>query len=160
MYHACELISENFLRLVYLFILERAKSVNLIHRQEREQSQAFLYVCVVYISPILVELIRRSFFGVEPKRAGFGLAHFFAVALQKQSERHAKRCFLLLTANKVCACEYITPLIVSAHLQSAAVFTIELEEIVRLHKHVVELEESKTFLHSALVAFCRKHSVY
>ena len=67
---------------------------------------------------------------------------------------------LLLAPDKVCAAQYVAPLVVAAHFKHAAVFLVQHKEVVALHQHVSHFKECKAALHTQLVAIGRKHSVY
>lgn len=70
-----------------------------------------------------------------------------------------QRRLLLFSADKVCARKHIGPLVVATALQYATVFAVEHQEVVRLHKHIVEFEEGQTLFKALLVALRRKHTV-
>ena len=66
---------------------------------------------------------------------------------------------MLLAADQIRAGQHVAPLIVAAHLQTAAVVLKELQEVVALHQHVVELQEGQAALQTLLVALGRQHAV-
>ena len=138
-----------FLHFLYLF-----------DRNECEHLQALDNVSVTNVSPILIELVWRSLFRVEPYSALFCLAHFLALRVKKQSDSHCISVLAKLLSDKLSTAQHISPLIVTAELHITAVILEKSVEIVGLHYHVVELKESKTPFHSLLVALECKHLVY
>ena len=66
---------------------------------------------------------------------------------------------MLLAADQIRAGQHVAPLIVAAHFQTAAVVLEELQEVVALHQHVVELQEGQAALQTLLVALGRQHAV-
>ena len=65
-----------------------------------------------------------------------------------------------LTADQFCPCQHIAPLVITAELQVTSVVLEQLIEIIRLHDHVVKLQETQSFFHSLLVTLCCQHTVY
>ena len=66
---------------------------------------------------------------------------------------------LELFAYQVYSRDYISPLIVAAHLQTAIAGLRQMVEIVRLEQHVVKLDEIEAGFHPDFVAFGGKHPV-
>ena len=132
----------------------------LLDRNECEHLQALDNISVANVSPVLIELVWRSFFRVEPYSALFCLAHFLALRVKKQSDSHCISVLAKLLSNKLSTAQHISPLIVTAELHITAVILEKSVEVVGLHYHVVEFKESKTPFHSLLVALECKHLVY
>lgn len=56
--------------------------------------------------------------------------------------------------------EDIAPLIVAAHFKLTAVFAVQAEEVIALHKHVAEFEEGQPAFETLFVTFRAKHFVH
>src|SRR5208282_1241175 len=56
--------------------------------------------------------------------------------------------------------DYIAPLVVTAHLQPAAVLSGQIIEIVCLEQHIVELNEIQAGFEADFIAFGGKHPVH
>ena len=93
--------SQHFLGRIDFLIPQRAQSADFLHRQERQQRQAFCNVGIIHIAPVLVEIVGRSFFRVQPKRALLGLAHLASVAGRQQGKGKAERRFGFLAPDQV-----------------------------------------------------------
>ena len=78
---------------------------------------------------------------------------------QQQLEGQREGGLLVLAAYEVRAGEHVGPLIVAAALQRHVVAVVELQEVVGLHQHVVELQEGQAALQALLVALRRQHAV-
>ena len=64
-----------------------------------------------------------------------------------------------LPADELGATQHIAPLVIAAELHVAAVVLEEVVEVVRLHDHVVELQEAEALLHPLLIALGPEHVV-
>ena len=133
--------------------------MHLLHGQEGQQREALLHVSIVDVAPILIELVRRRLVRIEPERAARRLAHLLAIALREQTVREAVDLHVLLAAVQLDACDDVRPLVIATHLQLAAVAAVQLEEVVGLHRHVIELEEREALLPARLVGIGREHAV-
>ena len=153
------LICEDLLGSIDLLSLGCREATHFIHRKIGEQGETDLDIGIVDIAPVLVEVIGRGFLGIEPECAARCLAHLRAIALCQQLIRESEHRDILLAAAELDTCDDIRPLIISAHFQLAAIAFVELEEIIRLHNHIVELEEGQPLLPALLIAFCRKHTI-
>ena len=78
---------------------------------------------------------------------------------QQQLEGQREGGLAVLAANQVRAGEHVGPLVVAAALERHAVAVVELQEVVALHQHVVELQERKAPLQALLVALGGEHAV-
>ena len=154
-----EFEGENFLGAVELAAFPLVHLVDLLERQERQHTDALEHVRVAHIAPVLVELERRRLIGVEPDSALRGLAHLLALGVHKQRDGHCMRVLAELAANQLRAAEHIRPLVVAAELHVAAVMLEQVVKIIRLHDHVVELEERQALFHALLVALGAQHVV-
>ena len=151
----CQLKCKDFFRFVKLC------SFPFIHCvKECQHTDTFENVSISYISPILVKLKWGSLVWIKPYRTALCFAHLLSFGVQKQCNCHSRSIFSKFTTNQLCTCKHIAPLIISAKFQITAVFLEQLIEIIRLHDHVVELEEAKPFFHSLLVTLCCQHTVY
>ena len=61
--------------------------------------------------------------------------------------------------DKFSTAKHIAPLVVTAELHITTVFFVEIVEVVTLHNHIVEFEETKTLFHTLFVTFRTKHIV-
>lgn len=77
--------------------------------------------------------------GVQPDRAGFGLAELGAVGLGDQREGQAEAGHAELPADQVGAGGDVAPLVGAADLQLAALLAPQPVEVVGLQQHVAEL---------------------
>ena len=155
-----KLVCEHFLLFIYAAVVPLLHLGNLIERNEGEHLYALHDVGVVYVAPVLVELVWRGLVFVKPYCALGCLAHLLALAVEQQGDRHGIGVFAALLADKLGAGEHVAPLVVAAELHVAAVVLVQIPEVVCLHYHVVELEEGKALLHALLVALCTQHVVY
>src|SRR5262249_2616268 len=96
-------------------------------------------VAIVGVQPELVELERRGEPGVEPDRAGFGLAELGPRRRRQQRPDETVRLRRTLPANQIDARRDVAPLIGGAHLQHAGVALEQLEEVARLQEEIAEL---------------------
>ena len=135
------LVGQHFFSFVDSSVLEGCQTMYLVHRQIGQQCQAVFNIAVVNIAPVLVEIVGRGLFGIQPQGTLFGFAHFFAFAVGQKLAGHAVSGLLLLAANQLYAAQHIGPLVVAAQLHNAAIILMQLPEIVGLHNHIVELEE-------------------
>ncbi len=150
---------EYFLSLVELSTFPFFHFEYLLNRQERKHFQALDNVRIVDVSPVLEEIERRSFFGIEPNCTLFGLAHFLALGVEQQGNGHCVGVLAELLADKLRTAKHIRPLVVAAELHIAAVICEQLVEVVALHYHIVELKERQSALHTLFVALKRQHFV-
>ena len=118
------------------------------------------HVGIADVSPILIELIRRGFLRIEPDGALLGFAHLFAFAVLQQFHGQTEYFFSVAAAVQFDAADDVAPLIVAAQLHDAAILTVEHEEIVTLHQHIVQLEERETPLQALLIAFRGQHPIH
>ena len=95
------------------------------------------------VAPELPELVGRQHLGVEPDRAAGGLAHLAPVRGGQERRGQAEDLGARDAAGQVDAVDDVAPLVRAAHLQEAAVAAVELQEVVGLQDHVVELEEAQ-----------------
>ena len=65
-----------------------------------------------------------------------------------------------LAADKLSAPQHVGPLIVPAKLHVTSIVLEHMVEIVRLHDHIVKLQEGQPLFHSLLVALRPKHVVH
>ncbi len=115
------------------------KFLNPFARQKRKRFQIAIHVAVVGIIPVLIELIGRRQFGVEPDIPRFGLAEFLSARRGEQREHHRVRLALPLAPNQIRARRDIAPLVTAADLQRAIIAVKQFQIIVRLHQAVREL---------------------
>ena len=80
---------------------------------------------------------------------------------QKKLESTGKCFFVFFFPDKICTAEHIAPLVITAHLQAASITMKQLQEIIALHKHVCEFQETETVFscHPGFIAFCGQHAV-
>src|SRR5436190_494532 len=107
-----------------------------IARHQRKNPDVFFYIFVRSIQPELVELIRGSFFRIEPYIPAFCLAEFCSVGFfyQRSSKR---KCFSsTLPPDELSARYYVAPLIAAAHLHFYIFVLPQVIKIVTLNKLV------------------------
>ena len=155
-----QLIGQNFLSLVELAALPLIHFVNLLQRQESQHSDTLEYVRVAYVPPILVEIIGRSLVGVQPNRAGGGLAHFLALRVHEQGDGHGIGVLAQLAADQLRTAQHIAPLVVTAELHVAPHGLKHVVEVIGLHDHIVKFQEAQALFHPLLIAFSPQHVVY
>ena len=137
---------QHLLGLVDLAALQRRKLVDLADRQDREQLEKFDDVGVLGVAPVLPEIIGRELVGVEPHRALGGLAHLVAGGGGEQRRGQREQLRRAHAAAEVDAVDDVAPLVRAAHLQAAAGAPRQLDEVVGLADHVVELDEAHLLL--------------
>ena len=137
---------EHFLRFVDLRALERREALDLVERQHGEQFQEAGDVGVLGVAPVLPVVVGAHLIGVEPHRAGRGLAHLGARRRGDQRRGQREQLRAVQPAAEIDAVDDIAPLVRAAHLQHAAVAAVQLDEIVGLQDHVIEFEERQLLL--------------
>ena len=65
--------------------------------------------------------------------------HLLSLRIQKQGDGHSVCILAQLPADQFCTAQHVGPLVVAAELHIAAVFLVQLIEVIALHNHVVEL---------------------
>ena len=156
---ACELISQDLLCFVELAALPLVHLIDLLERKEGHHAQALKDIRVADVAPVLVEIVRARLVGIQPYGALCRLAHLLSFGVEKKGDGHGVCVLLKLSADQVRAGEHVAPLVVAAELHLAAVFLVQVEEVIGLHQHVVELEEGKAPLKALLIAACAQHFV-
>ena len=137
-YQRGQLISKDLFRLVELASFPLVHLIDLLKRQECQHTQAFQDICVCDVSPVLVEIERRSLVRIKPYGAALGLTHLLALGVEQQSDRHCVCIFAELAADQLGTAKHVAPLVIASKLHVAAVFLVQCVEIVALHDHVVE----------------------
>lgn len=99
-------------------------------------------ICICHISPVLIEVKRRSLVWIKPYRTGLCFSHFLSFRVQKQCDRHRTCILSQFPADQFCSCQHVAPLVIPAKLQVTSVFLVQCIEIVRLHDHVVKFQET------------------
>ena len=153
-------IGQHLFRFVDFFVFVRSQTADFLHRQEGQQRQAFFHVRVVHIAPVLIEIIRRTFFRIQPQGALFRFAHFAAVTGGKQLTGNAESRFLVFAANQFHTGQHVGPLVVAAHFQHTVIVLMQRIKIIRLHDHVVKLKERQALVPTFLIALGRQHVVH
>ena len=133
--------------------------LDFLHRHKGQHLQALDHVCVVDISPVLVELIGGSLSRIQPYSAFFRLTHFLPLGIEQQGNGHGISVLAQLLADQLRTSQHICPLVISAKLHITAVILEQAVEVVGLHNHVVEFQECESPLHSLLIAFKGQHLV-
>ena len=132
----------------------------LVHGQVGQQGQAVFHITVVHITPVLIKIVGRGLFGVQPQGALFGFAHFFALAIGQELAGHAVGRLLHLATNQLHATQHVGPLVVAAQFHNAIVILMQLPEVIGLHNHVVEFKEGQALFPTFFEAFSGEHAVY
>ena len=140
------LVGQHLLGVVDLGAFKPLQPRDLIHRQVGEQLQELDDVGVLGVAPHLPVVIRAQSVGVQPDRAADALAHLLARGGGKQRCGQAKGLLALHAPDQLDAVDDVAPLIGAAHLQGTAQPAVQLDEVGRLHRHVVELEEAHRLL--------------
>ena len=113
--------------------------LDLLNGDKGQKLHALDDIGVIHVPPVLEEIVRRGLFRIQPDCAGLGLAHLFALGVQKEGNGHGAGVLPQLLPDQLRAAQHIAPLVVAAELQVAAVPLVEAEEVVALHDHVVKL---------------------
>ena len=137
---------EHFFRFVDLGALERREALDLVERQHGEQFQKAGDVGVLGVAPILPVVVGAHLIGIEPHRAGRGLAHLGARRRGDQRRSQREELRTVQPAAEIDAVDDVAPLVRAAHLQHAAVAAEQFDEIVGLQDHVIEFEERQLLL--------------
>ena len=126
--------------------LQRGELGDLGKRQRGEQFEKARDVAVLGVAPVLPVVVRANQIGIEPDRAGGGLAHLGARGGGDQRRGQREHLRAVHAAAEIDAGNDVAPLIGAAHLQRAAVALVEFDEIVGLQHHVIEFEERQFLL--------------
>ena len=137
---------QHLLRLVHLGAVQRRKPADLVERQHGEQLEEARHVAVLGVAPVLPVVVRAHEVGVEPHRAGRGLAHLGARARGDQRRGQREQLHVRHAPAEVDAADDVAPLVGAAHLQHAAGALVQFDEVVGLQDHVVEFEERQLLL--------------
>ncbi len=156
----CQLICKDLFRRIQLRAFPPIHLINFLDRKEGQHTNAFQYVRISYVPPILIEFKRGRLIRVEPHRAALGLSHLLPFRIKKQRNRHGACILAKLPSDQLCAPQHVAPLVVPAKLHITAVFLEQHIEIIALHDHIVELKEAKPLLHPLLITFGRQHAVH
>ena len=154
-----ELVGENLLLLIDTAAVPLVHFLDGFQRQEGEHADALHHIGIIHIAPVLVELKGRGLIGIKPHSAFGGLTHLLALGVEEQGDGHGKSVISALAADELGAGEHIAPLVIAAELHIAAVMVVQVQEVIALHDHVVELQEAQTLFHALLVAFGAQHVV-
>ena len=154
-----DLIGKPLLRGVDPLVPVRAELLDFLEGKEGQKFQTVLHIVVPDVAEVLKEVVGRRLFGVEPERALGGLAHLLAVRGRQERKGHRVRLPLILSADEVCARENVRPLVVPAELEFAVELPVQDKEVIRLHEHIVELEEGEPPLVAVLKALRGEHAV-
>ena len=137
----CNFIGENFFGAINFGVFETAKAINFVHRNKRQQTQASFNVGIIDIAPVLIEIKRRNFIGVEPQRTARSLAHFRAVRFEEQFICKPVSRASGFTASEFDARDNVRPLIIAAALENTIIIAVEFIKIVSLHNHIIKFQE-------------------
>ena len=132
---------EDALRLVQIAVAPGAVAGDVRQRRKGEELEETLDVAVVRVAPVLVELVDRGLRPVQPHRALLRLAHLAAGGGGQKRQGEGAGLLRRHAADQVDAREHVRPLVVATQLQPAFFRAEEVQEIVGLQQHVVELEE-------------------
>ncbi len=108
------LIGKHFLGMVNLGTLQSSQTAHLIHRQERQKSQAFLHFHILHVSPVLIKLVGRGLLWVKPHSSLHSLAHLNALAGGQELKGQTISRLVLFSSNQLHAADDIGPLIIAA----------------------------------------------
>ncbi len=159
MYQCGQLVCKDFFCLVKLTAFPFVHLIDLLQRKEGQHTQTFQNVRICHVSPVLVEVERRSLVRIKPYCTALCFTHLLALRVEQKCDCHCISVFAELTADQLCTAEHIAPLVIAAELHVAAVFLVQCIEVVALHDHVVEFQEAQTSLHSLLVALSCQHTI-
>ena len=115
------------------------QQTNLLQGQERVELQQPFHVPVVRVHPELIELVRRRALRVEPHRSCFRLAELRARRREQEGLRQAEGLAAARLSDVLRPRQQVPLLVVSPHLQLAAVVIVEVLEVDGLQEHVGEL---------------------
>ena len=156
----CQLVGKNLLRFVYRLPSHVPKAPALPGGQESVEEEKLLHIVVGYIPPVLEKIVGAAHRRIKKHRAFLCFSHLFPIGTGNQRESESDNLPAFNTANQVHPGDNVTPLIITAYLQGAAIAAVKFEEIVGLEKLVVELDKGKTGFEPFLVGFKGKHPVY
>ncbi len=134
---------QQLLGVVDLLALQRLEAGDLRQRQLGEYLQEAADIGVLGVAPVLPEVVGAEPLGIEPHRAGGGLAHLGARGGGEQRRGQREQLGVGHAAAEIGAHDNVAPLVRAAHLQDAAMALEELHVIVGLQDHVVEFEEAE-----------------
>ncbi len=110
-------------------------------RQESEHFQVFKDLFVARIVQVLIDLVRRSLFLVEPKRVALALAEFLSRRIHDERHREGVRGLSEHLPYEVDASGDVSPLVASRHLHDTIFLAEKVNEVVALHQHVRKFGE-------------------
>ena len=124
------------------------KAVDCFLVQRCEYLDVALCVLVAHIQPELIESIGSGAVAVQPDVAFLGLAELLAVGLGYQGAGQCKGAVIAtqLATNKFCTGGNVAPLVGTAHLQTAVLLLIEVQEVVTLQQLVCEFGKGHAIL--------------
>ena len=121
-------------------------SLDLLFPEQCENLDVAVSILVGHIEPELVELVRGCPLRVEPDIALLGLAELLAVGLpDERAGEGVSVCLSESSADELGSGGDVSPLVASAHLQTASLVLVEPEEVVALEELVAELGERHSF---------------
>jgi len=144
--HPGGLVGQHLLGVVDLGARQGFQLGDAVQGQVGEQLQEPADVGVFRVPPELPVVVGAQLLGVQPHRARHGLAHLGARGRGQQRRGQAEGGLLVDPARQLHAVEDVAPLVRAAHLQHAAMGAVQLQEVDRLHQHVVEFEEGHRLL--------------
>ena len=134
-------VREHLLGLIDLSARQSLQAVDLIQRQVSEQAQEPPDIAVLGVPPELPVVVGAAQVGVQPDRAANRLAHLLAGRGREQRRGQPEGRLLIHPADQFHPIDDVAPLVRAAHLQQASMAALQLQEIYRLHQHVVEFQE-------------------
>ena len=138
---------------------QRFNRSNVFQRQISKQFQKPLHIGIIAVDPVLVVFIRRGQASIQPYGALFRFAHLVPQISGNQGKSNRLRVLCFNFADEFGPGQHIAPLIVPSHLQGTAVILEEIQKVVTLQDHVIELNEIQPLLHPHFIAFRRQHPV-
>ncbi len=139
-------VGQRLLGGVDLGTLQRFQPGDLVERQVGEQLEKAAHVGILRVPPELPVVVGRQRVGVEPDGALGGLAHLAAVRRGDQRGGQAEHLLASHAAGELNAVDDVAPLVGATHLEAAVDAAGELQEVIALEDHVVELEEAQRLL--------------
>ena len=114
---------------------------NLVERQEREHAHVPAHVGILSIAPVLVVVVRTGERWIEPGGIAGALAELLARRRRDQRRGERERLCAFGATDQVAPGEDVEPLVIAADLQHATVLAVQMQEVIRLHQCVIQLDE-------------------
>ena len=141
MHELRKLMSQKLFLFIYPVGIPGLYLLYLIKGQEGQEPEAHHHIRIIHVTPVLIEIIGRGLFGIEPHGALRGLTHLLAFIIQEKSLGHGEAVVTGLSPYELGASQHVAPLVITSELHVHPVMLMQIPEIIGLHYHVVKFKE-------------------